>query len=74
MFSQLFSKYWNGLIQKQPSRGFPKKTCSENMQQTYKRTPIRKCDFNKVAKHRTSAWVLFCKFAAYFIKKESQLY
>ena len=40
------------------------------MQQIYRRTPIPKCDFNKVAKqlywNRTSAWVLCCKFAAYF--------
>ena len=36
--------------QKQPSRGISKKRCSENMQQTYRRTPIPKCDFNKVAK------------------------
>ena len=26
------------------------KMCSENMQQNYRRTPMRKCDFNKVAK------------------------
>ena len=26
------------------------KTCSENMQQIYRRTPMRKCDFNKAAK------------------------
>ena len=26
-----------------------RKRCSENMQQTYRRTPIPKCDFNKVA-------------------------
>ena len=25
-----------------------------------------KCDFNKVALHCTSAWVFYCKFAAYF--------
>ena len=40
-----------------------------NMQQIYSRTPMQKCDFNKVAKqlcwNRTLAWV-FCKFAAYF--------
>ena len=35
--------------QKQPSRGVPRKRCSENMQQIYRRTPIAKCDFNKVA-------------------------
>ena len=40
------------------------------MQQIYRRTPRLKCDFNKVAKqlygNHTSAWVLSCKFAAYF--------
>ena len=33
---------------KQPSRGVPRKRCSENMQQIYRRTPMSKCDFNKV--------------------------
>ena len=46
------------------------KRCSENMQQIYRRTPMPKCNFNKNAKQRyrnhTSAWVLSCKFAAYF--------
>ena len=37
-------------IQKQPLRVVPRKTCSENMQQIYSRTPMPKCDFNKVAK------------------------
>ena len=36
-------------IQKQPSRGVPRERCSENMQQIYRRTPMPKCDFNKVA-------------------------
>ena len=35
--------------QNQPSRGVLKKRCSENMQQIYRRTPMPKCDFNKVA-------------------------
>ena len=35
--------------QKQPSRGVLKKRCSENIQQMYWRTPVAKCDFNKVA-------------------------
>ena len=56
--------------QKQPSRCVPRKRCSENMQQIYRRTPMPKCDFNKVAKQLywncTSAWVFSCKFAAYF--------
>ena len=36
--------------QKQPSRGVNRKSCSENMQQIYRRTPMPMCDFNKVAK------------------------
>ena len=34
--------------QKQPFRGVFIKRCSENMQQIYRRTPMLKCDFNKV--------------------------
>ena len=49
------------LVQKQSPRGVPTKTCSENMQQIYRRTPMPMCDFNKVALHvywnQTSAWV-----------------
>ena len=37
------------IIRKQPPRGVPRKRCSENMQQIYRRTPMPKCDFNKVA-------------------------
>ena len=36
--------------QKQPPRGVLSKRCSENMMQIYGRTPMPKCDFNKVAK------------------------
>ena len=36
-------------FQKQPSRGVLRKSCSENMPQIYRRTPMPKCDFNKVA-------------------------
>ena len=35
--------------QKQAHRRVLTKRCSENMQQIYRRTPTRKCDFNKVA-------------------------
>ena len=42
------------------------------MQQIYRRTPIPKWDFNKVAIqfhwNRTSSWLFNCKFAAYFQK------
>ena len=37
-------------FQKQPPRGVPRKRCSKNMQQIYRRTPMPKYDFNKVAK------------------------
>ena len=37
-------------VQKQSSGGVLRKRCSENMRQTYRRTPMPKCDFNKVAK------------------------
>ena len=35
--------------EKQPSRGVLIKRCSENMSQIHRRTPMPKCDFNKVA-------------------------
>ena len=34
--------------QKQPSRSILRKKCSENIKQIYLRTPMPKCDFNKV--------------------------
>ena len=36
-------------VQKQPSRGVFKKRCSEDMQHIYRRTPMPKSNFNKVA-------------------------
>ena len=40
------------------------------MQKILERTPMSKCDFNKVVLqlywNRTSTWVFSCKFAAYF--------
>ena len=58
-------------VQKQPLRGVLEKRCSENMQQIYWRTPIPKCDFNKVAKqfywNRTSASVFSCDLVHIFI-------
>ena len=36
---------------KQPSRGVLRKRCSENKQQIYRRTPMSKCDSNRVALH-----------------------
>ena len=61
---------WLNDVQKQPFRGVLLKRCSENMQQIYRRTPMPKCNFNKVALqlywNRTSVWVFSCKFTAYF--------
>ena len=58
------------IIQEEPFRGVLEKKCSENMQQIYRRTPMTKCDFNKVALqlywNRTSSWVFSCKFASNF--------
>ena len=42
----------HSIIQKHPSRCVPKKRCSENMQQIYRRKPMPKCDFQKVANSR----------------------
>ena len=62
--------FWSMIFQTQPTRGDLKKSCSENMQQIYRRTPMPECDFNKVGKqlywNLTSAWVCSYKFAAYF--------
>ena len=44
------------------------KRCPENIQELYRKTPMPKCDFNKVALeiywNRISAWVFSSKFAA----------
>ena len=37
------------ILEKQSSRGVLGKRCSEYMQQNYRRIPMAKCDFNKVA-------------------------
>ena len=39
-------------LQKQPFIGVLTKRCSKEMQQAYRRTPMTKCDFNKVALQR----------------------
>ena len=43
----VFVALWKD-FQKQPLRGVLEKRCSENVQQIYRRTPMPKCDFNKV--------------------------
>ena len=47
LFENIFDDHSS--FQKQPSRGVLRKKCPEKMQQIYRRTPIPKCDFNKVA-------------------------
>ena len=46
--------------QKQPARGVLRKSCSENMQRIYRRTPMSKCDFNKVEENN---FIELCNFA-----------
>ena len=55
-------------IQKQPPRGVPRKRCFENMQQIYRRTPMSKCDFSKVALHFCMGVLLkiCCIFSEHF--------
>ena len=49
------------VFRKKPSRGVLRKRCSKYMLQIYRREPMPKCDFYKVAKHsywnQTSAWL-----------------
>ena len=55
-------------------RGGLQKGCSENMQQIYRRTPMPKCDFNKVAKqlrHECSPVNLLHIFRTPFLKNSS---
>ena len=40
---------FSGVSQKQRSRGVLRKRCPEDMQKIYRRTPMPKCDFDKVA-------------------------
>ena len=53
--------------QMQPSIGVLKKRCSENMQHIYRRTPMPKCDFNKVAFQRYWNHTLACVFPVNFL-------
>ena len=56
----------DAILQKQLPRGIPRKRCSENMQQIDRRTPIPKCDFNKVALKRTPVLFLRTPLCGYF--------
>ena len=50
-----------GIQQKQPYRGVIRKRCSENMQQICRKTPMSKCEFNKL--HFGIGILLYIKFA-----------
>ena len=41
------------LLQKHPFRNILEESCSKNMQQIYRETPMPQCDFNKVASNFT---------------------
>ena len=47
--SKSYSESKSNYLQKQSSTGVLKRGCSKNMQQIYRRTPLPKCDLNKVA-------------------------
>ena len=49
MYFQDIAKKAETDFQKQPSSGVLRKRCSENMQNIYRRAPMPKCGFNKVA-------------------------
>ena len=47
-------------IRSNPPEEFLGKRCCKNMQQIYRRTPMPKCDFNKVAKQLRNISVKKC--------------
>ena len=63
-------------FQEQPSRDVLMKRYSENMQQIYRRTPMPKCDFNKVAaialRHGCSPENLLHVFKTPFLENSSE--
>ena len=69
---EIFPNFYHFLtyFQKQPSRGVLKERSSGNMQQIYRRAPMRKCNFSKTEKTRrmkkTDWWnSFFTKFLNY---------
>ena len=51
VFSKRGSEIFNCLLRTEVGlQRYFRKRCSEDMQQIYRRTPMPKCDFNKVAK------------------------
>ena len=65
-FQMQLERVLNSLYQKQPSRGVPRKMCSENMHAAnfiYRRTPMLKC--NAFYWIDSFTWVFFYTFAGY---------
>ena len=54
-----------------PEVGVLQKSCSENIQQVYRRTPMPKCDFNKLLRHGGSLVNLLHIFRTTFPKNTS---
>ena len=64
---QINSRYFSKM-QKQPARCVPRKRCSENMQQIYKRTPMPKRDFIEITlRHGRSPVILLHIFRTLFL-------
>ena len=61
----------NCFSQKQPSRGVLRKSCSESMQQIYRRTLMSKCDFEIALWHGCSSVNLLHIFRTHFLKNTS---
>ena len=63
---QINSRYFSKM-QKQPARCVPRKRCSENMQQIYRRTPMPKRDFIEITlRHGRSPVILLHIFRTPF--------
>ena len=60
-------------LHKQPFRGVLWKTCSENMQQIYRRAPMQKSNFTEIAlRHGCSPVNLLYIFRTPFLKNTSE--
>ena len=70
-----FKKKYDALkkVEKQPLRGNPRKRCSENMQQIYRRTPMTKCNFIEIVlRYGCSPVNLLHIFRIPFLKNTSE--
>ena len=71
IWASLFSAY-RLKLQKQPTRGVLRKSCSENMQQIFRRTSTPKCDFVEILlRHGYSPVNLLHIFRTFFLRNSS---